>query len=229
MKAGKLILHIGLIAIIIVLGIFVYRSIVTPMRFEDECNRRRDLVVEKLKVIRTLQEAHKVVYNQYAANLDSLIINLQQGKQPVVKKEVVKEVPEDMTEAEALKQGYVRRDTVFMNPLEKLREEHKLYKVTSKGDTVNITDEELLDLKYVPVKAKEGQPRMQFTSNAGMIERGGFQVPVFEVKVDLKDLLWDLDEQSVINKIAGIERVPGKYAGWKIGDMENPVTDGNFE
>ena len=68
-----------------------------------------------------------------------------------------------------------------------------------------------------------------FESNAGFVERGGFQVPVFEVKVSLADLLWDLDQQSVINKIADIERVDGKYAGWKVGDMENPVTDGNFE
>ena len=229
MKPGKIILHIGLIAIIIVLGVLVYRSIVTPMRFEDECTARRNAVAEKLKVIRTLQEAHKTVFNVYAADLDSLVIDLQQGKQPVVKKEILKEVPEDMTETEALKQGYIRRDTVFMNPIEKLREEKKLTKITMQGDTVNITDEELADLKYVPVKAKEGEPRLQFTSDAGMIERGGFQVPVFEVKVDLKDLLWDLDEQLVINKIADIERVSGKYAGWKIGSMDEPITDGNFE
>jgi hypothetical protein len=191
------------------------------MRFEDECNRRRDAVVEKLKVIRTLQEAHKMVYNCYAADLDSLVINLQQGKQPVVKKEVLKKVPEDMTESEALKQGYIRRDTVFMNPIEKLREEKKL--------DPSMTNEKLFELKYVPVKQQEGKERLQFTSDAGFIERGGFNVPVFEVKVDLKDLLWDLDEQDVINKIAGIERVSNKYAGWKVGDMDNPVTDGNFE
>ena len=224
MKAGKIILHIALIAIIIVLGVFVYRSIVTPMRFEDECNRRRDLVAEKLKTIRTLQEAHKQVYQCYAADLDSLLIDLQQGKQPVVKKEVLKEVPEDMTEAEAIKQGFVRRDTVFMNPLEKLREEKKLFKVVE-GDTIMITDEELKELKYVPMTHKQ----KMFESEAGFIERGGFQVPVFEVKVSLEDLLWDLDKQMVINKIAEIERVDGKYAGWKVGSMEDPVTDGNFE
>ena len=56
MKAGKLILHIALIAIIIVLGVLVYNSIVTPMRFEDECNRRRDLVAEKLKTIRSFKK-----------------------------------------------------------------------------------------------------------------------------------------------------------------------------
>ena len=202
------------------------------MRFEDECNARRDACAEKLKAIRTLQEAHKTVYGRYAADLDSLIIDLQQGKQPVVKKETLKELPEDkegMSEAEQIKQGYIRRDTVYMNPLQKLREEKKLYKVTAQGDTVDFTDQELRELKYVPVKAKEGEPRLEFTSNAGMVERGGFQVPVFEVKVDLIDLLWDLDEQSVINKIADIERVSGKYAGWKVGSMDEPITDGNFE
>lgn len=232
MKAGKIILHVGLIAIIIVLGILVYNSIVTPMRFEDECIARRDACAEKLKAIRTLQEAHKMVYGCYAADLDSLVINLQQGKQPVVKKETLKVLPEDkegMSEAEQIKQGYIRRDTVFMNPIQKLREEKKLYKIDSQGDTVEFTDQDLLEIKYVPVKAKEGEPRLEFTSNAGMVERGGFQVPVFEVKVDLMDLLWDLDEQSVINKIADIERVSGKYAGWKVGSMDEPITDGNFE
>lgn len=229
MKAGKLIIHIVLIAAIIVLAIFVYRSIVTPMRFEDECIARRNACAEKLKAIRTLQEAHKTVYGRYAADLDSLIIDLQQGKQPVVKKQTLGEIPEDMTEAEAMKQGLMRRDTVYMNPIQKLRDEKKLYKVTMQGDTVDFTDQELRELKYVPVKAKEGEPRLEFTSNAGMVERGGFQVPVFEVKVDLMDLLWDLDEQSVINKIADIERVSGKYAGWKVGSMDEPITDGNFE
>ena len=228
MKAGKVI-GIVLIVPIVILAILVYMSIITPMRFEDECNARRDACAEKLKAIRTLQEAHKSVYHCYAADLDSLIIKLQQGKQPVVKKEVLKEVPEDMTESEALKQGYIRRDTVYMNPLQKLREEKKLYKVTAQGDTVDFTDQELRELKYVPVKAKEGEPRLEFTSNAGMVERGGSKVPVFEVKVDLMDLLWDLDEQSVINKIADIERVSGKYAGWKVGSMDEPITDGNFE
>ena len=227
MKAGKLILHIALIAIIIVLGVLVYNSIVTPMRFEDESNRRRDLVAEKLKTIRTLQEAHKQVYNCYAADLDSLLLDLQQGKQPVVKKETLKELPEElegMSEADQIKQGYIRRDTVFMNPLEKLREEKKLFKVVE-GDTIMITDEELKELKYVPMTNKQ----KVFESDAGFIERGGFQVPVFEVKVSLEDLLWDLDQQMVINKIAEIERVDGKYAGWKVGSMEDPVTDGNFE
>ena len=64
---------------------------------------------------------------------------------------------------------------------------------------------------------------------AGMLEKSGFFVPVFECKVDLKTLLSDMDNQSVVNKIAEIEKVSGRYAGWKVGDMTQAVTDGNFE
>jgi hypothetical protein len=42
-------------------------------------------------------------------------------------------------------------------------------------------------------------------------------------------LLKDLDEQLVVNKIAEIHEVKDRYAGWKVGDMTQAVTDGNFE
>jgi hypothetical protein len=62
-----------------------------------------------------------------------------------------------------------------------------------------------------------------------MIDKSGFMVPVFECKVPLTLLLSDMDHQQVVNKIAEIEKVSGRYAGWKVGDMTQPVTDGNFE
>ena len=61
-----------------------------------------------------------------------------------------------------------------------------------------------------------------------MLDRSGLSVPVFECKVDLKDLLADMDHQDVINKIAELERI-NKYPGWKVGDMTQSITDGNFE
>lgn len=217
MKRTRLIIEIALVAVIVVLGVMVYRTIVTPMRFEDECNRRRDAVVEKLKTIRTLQEAYKVTYNCYAGDLDSLVLKLKNGQTTMVKRDVLQKVPENMTEAEAIKQGYIKIDTLRVNALEKLRNEHKL--------DSTLTDEDLMNLKYIPgTNHKE-----QFECEAGTIERSGMQVSVFEVRVHLRTLLKDLDKQMVENKIAEIERNAEKYAGWKIGDMNNPITDGNFE
>ena len=62
-----------------------------------------------------------------------------------------------------------------------------------------------------------------------MLDKSGFLVPVFECCVPLTTLLSDMDHQLVINKIAEINEVKGRYAGWKVGDMTQAVTDGNFE
>ena len=94
-----------------------------PVRFDNEYILRRDAVVVKLKEIRNLQEVYKMTYGHYANDIDSLVLGLQEGSLPVVKK--YGNVPDEMTEAEALQKGIIRRDTVYMNPLEKMREEGK--------------------------------------------------------------------------------------------------------
>ena len=38
----------------------------------------------------------------------------------------------------------------------------------------------------------------------------------------------DLDEQLVINKIDELKKSQ-KFPGWKVGDMTQAITDGNFE
>ena len=210
MKKSK-ILQIGLAVVIVALAIVLYNSIMKPVRFDNEYILRRDAVVVKLKEIRTLQEGYKITYGKYASTMDSLISGLTEGRLPVVKK--YGNVPDEMTEAEALKQGIIRRDTVFMNPLEKMREEKK----------TTLTDEQLETLKYIPYTDNE-----EFEMAARFVEKSGFDVPVFEVKVHLSVLLADLDEQDVRNKIAELEQA-NKYPGWKVGDLDNPITDGNFE
>ena len=37
-----------------------------------------------------------------------------------------------------------------------------------------------------------------------------------------------MDRQDVINRKAELED-KNKYPGWKVGDMEQPITDGNWE
>ena len=129
-------------------------------------------------------------------------------------------------EKEAIEKGYVTRQEVFVNPIAKLREDKKLPTIDATGHTVQMTDEQIRNVRYVPYPKGE---KNEFELQAGMLEKSGFFVPVFECKVDLKTLLSDMDNQSVVNKIAEIEKVSGRYAGWKVGDMTQAVTDGNFE
>ena len=69
----------------------------------------------------------------------------------------------------------------------------------------------------------------QFELSSGMLDKSGLLVPVFECKVPLEVLLSDMDRQLVMNKIASVNEVKGRYAGWKVGDMTQAITDGNFE
>lgn len=230
---GKTIIQIVLGVAIIGLAVVLYNSIMKPVRFDNEYNKRRDACAEKLKAIRTLEDAYKVTYGTYTGSFDTLIGRLMNEDSMKVVSKVINydKIPADVDinetpEKEAIEKGYVSRVEVLVNPITKLREDGKLPFVDATGHTVQMSDEQIVNLRYVPYPKTE---KNEFDLQAGMLEKSGFYVPVFECKVDLKTLLSDMDHQSVVNKIAEIEKVSGRYAGWKVGDMTQAVTDGNFE
>jgi hypothetical protein len=94
------------------------------------------------------------------------------------------------------------------------------------GKTRQLTDEEILNLRYVPYPKGE---KNEFELYASQIEKSGFMIPVFLCQVPHEVLLSDMDEQLVVNKIAEIHEVKDRYAGWKVGDTTQAITDGNFE
>ncbi len=230
----RTIIQIVLAVVIIGLAYLVYNSIQKPMRFADEYTHRRDACAEKLKSIRTLEEAYKLTYGKYTGSFDTLINRLMtEDSMKVVSKQInydripadvdINEVPEN----EAVKNGWITRGEMYVNPIVKLREDGKLPIIDAvTGKKRQLTDEEIKNLRYVPYPKGE---KNEFELQAGEIEKSGFQVAVFECKVPLEVLLKDLDEQLVINKIAEIHEVKDRYAGWKVGDMTQAVTDGNFE
>ena len=230
---GKTIIQIVLGVVIVALAFLLYNSIMKPVRFENEYNKRRDACAEKLKAIRTLEEAYKVTYGSYTGSFDTLINRLmnEDSMKTVVKVTNYDKIPADVDinevpEKEAVEKGYVSRQEVYINPIAKLREDKKLPTIDATGHTVQMTDEQIINLRYVPYPKGE---QNEFDLQAGMVDKSGFLVPVFECKVPLSMLLSDMDHQQVVNKIAEIEKVAGRYAGWKVGDMTQPVTDGNFE
>ena len=231
---GRTIIQIVLAVAIVGLAYLVYNSIQKPMRFDNEYTKRRDACAEKLKSIRTLEEAYKVTYGSYCGNFDTLINRLmtEDSMRVVSKVNNYDKIPADVDinevpESEAIKNGWTTRVEVFVNPIAKLREDGKLPTVdAATGKTRQLTDEEIRNLRYVPYPKGE---KNEFQLQAGLLEKSGFMVPVFECKVDMDVLLKDLDEQLVVNKIAEIHEVKDRYAGWKVGDMTQAVTDGNFE
>lgn len=230
---GRTIIQIVLGLVIVALAVLLYNSIQKPMRFDNEYTKRRDACAEKLKAIRTLEEAYKLTYGKYCGSFDTLFNRLMNEDSMRVVSKVINhdQIPADVDinevpELEAVKKGYISRVEVFVNPIAKLREDSKLPIVDANGYTHQMTNEEILNLRYVPYPKGE---KNEFELKAAMLEKSGLYVPVFECKVPLETLLSDMDHQLVVNKIAEINEVKGRYAGWKVGDLTQAVTDGNFE
>lgn len=88
------------------------------------------------------------------------------------------------------------------------------------------------DLGVVPFS----EPRTQFELTAGCIDRGGVLIPVFEAKTPYEVYLstpptsFSSKEWNKRVKNAKLEKEENnRYAGLKVGSMEEATTDGNWE
>ena len=78
------------------------------------------------------------------------------------------------------------------------------------------------------VKVSSDSENKLFSLNAGLVEKGGVDVNVFEASSHYEVILNGLDEQMVINLIAAKEQIE-RYPGLKVGSMTEASTDGNWE
>ena len=223
---SKTLIQIVLGLVIVGLGIWLYLSIMEPVKFDNEYTKRRDACAEKLKAIRTLEEAYKNTYGCYTGSFDTLFNRLinEDSLRVVNKKINYDKIPEDvdineMTEADQIKAGYKTLVTEYVNPIDNLVANNKFHLSREENR------EEILNLRYVPYPRGE---KNEFQLQAGFIERSGYQMPVFECLVMMDVLLSDLDHQLVVNKISELKQNQ-RFPGWKVGDMTQAITDGNFE
>lgn len=234
-KSVKIILEAVLAIVVIGLGIWLYLSISKPVKFDEEYSKRGVACAEKLRAIRTLEEAYKQTYSCYCGNFDTLFGRLMnEDSLRITTKVVFRDkfpqdsnfVLEEISEFEAIKKGYIARKDTLVNPIKQLRENGKLPITLADGSVRQMTDEEILNLRYLPYPKGTGE---EFDIAAGMKETtGGFSVPVVEVKVDIDRLMSDCDRQLVVNKKDKL--VSGnKYPGWKFGSMDESIIEGNFE
>ena len=194
-------INIGLALVAILLAYLVFDSIRQPVAFENTRRERELKVVQSLKDIRSTQTLFKQTYNRYTASFDSLIEYVKTGELPVVN--IVAD-PNDTTFTKTINDtvGYIKViDSLFRN---------------RENFDVN-------NLRIVPFSQNQ-----EFELEAGSIKRGGLKVAVFEAKTPYKSYLWDLDPQRVNNLRAEQEDLD-KYAGLKVGSMDEPSLSGNWE
>ncbi|MDR1951018.1 MAG: hypothetical protein LBP96_02165 [Bacteroidales bacterium] len=203
----------------VILAYFLFESIMKPQRFETLRAQKEVEIVNRLKDIRTAQLAYRNVHGRFVGTMDSLVMFLEQGRLPSVRR--TGEIPEEMSEAEALKQGFIRRDTVFTDAHSAL--------FPDVADKVR----HLTNLRFVPFSDPENPKSIrgikEFIIEAGFIERNNIQVPVIDVSAFLGDYMTEPEyKQLVINAVARASDI-NRFPGRKFGSMTDPITEGNWE
>ncbi len=197
----RTILQIVLLIIIVVLGWLVYDSIMQPVRFNKEKKHRELVVVQYLKDIRSAELLYKQLNGRFTGSFDTLIHFMDSAKIPVVK--MVPD-PTDTTFTRTINDtlGYIKvADSLF-------------------GKRPNFNYH---NIHLIPFSNNK-----KFELHAGVIEKGGVKVNVFEAKAPYSAYLYGMDKQTIIN-ITAAKKDINRYPGLKVGSMTEATTDGNWE
>jgi len=211
MKKGlSIVINIILFAIIVLLAWQVVKSIQAPIKFNHEQKTRETKVVERLIDIRNAEVLYKNATSQYTSSFDTLIAFCQTAEIPIVK--IVPD-PTDTTFTRTI------NDTLgFVKVMDSIR---------GGRDNFNIND-----IRFVPFS----EPQQKFELEAGTIKRNGIDIPVFEARTpyevylatpsaDFTEKEWNQRRDNAKAEKESINR----YAGLKVGSMEEATTDGNWE
>jgi hypothetical protein len=225
----KIIIQVVLGIATIILAYLLFESIMKPQRFETLRSQRETLVIERLKDIRTAQIAFRNAHGRFISTLDSLVMFLEHGQLPTVRR--TGEIPEEMTEAEALRLRIIRRDTVFTDayfelfPPDTLRERHLTTPEEVQQFRQAQKETHLANLRFIPFTNRT----KEFTIETGFLRRNNIEVPVIEVSAPLNTYMSEPEyHQLVVNamkRAVDMNRFPGR----RFGSMTDPITEGNWE
>ena len=210
----NIVVRVLLILAIIVLGYLLVDSIMNPIRFNRERDRREEAIKKKLINIRTAQVAYKSKYGRYTGSFDTLINFVKTDSFPLIYKEgaITDEMIEEWgrrAEIEALRRGLIVRDTSYTTVFDS---------IFSPGFPVD-------SLRYVPFCGDA-----EFKMQADVVETGSkVMVEVFEASVLNDVFLQGLDRQLIINYNALREKITG-FPGMRVGNIVEPNNNaGNWE
>ncbi len=241
----QIIIKIVLALVIILLAYLVIDSIMKPVEFSKEKERREKVVIDRLKDIRNAQLLYKTQNDKYASNWDTLTDFLKVTEIPITKREsyVFKDIS-DTTGAtlfnEVVSKKFRNYNAILrflksgtpdnIDFYEDTEDKSVTVTVTTVIDYKNAVDSlfkqegfDVNQLRFIPYS--DGKI---FEIEAGTIEKGQVKVPVFEVKARYEDILKDMNKQLVINLVAKRDQLE-LYPGILVGSMLEPSTDGNWE
>jgi hypothetical protein len=206
MKTGiKAVLYV----ISVVLAYQIYLSVMAPITFNKNREERFSSVIEKLKDIRDAQVAYRTVNGEFAKDFESLISFIDTGVYTITQQK----------DSSFMRYNRVYRidmqvDTVVVDTLGTVAVKDSLFK----GDSSYKT------LFSVPF-AQNGE---RFEMKAEVVNKQGFDAPVFEASVKKDVVLYDQPKDLLARENAhnSIEEVNGNTI--IVGSLTDVSTSGNW-
>ena len=193
----------------IILVVQIYNSIDAPIEFNKVKNERYQKVIERLKDIRNAQVAYKSVNGIYSDNFDSLVNFIETGQFTIIEKR---------------DSSYMQYDRVYR--IDMLREVVVVDTLgfVSVKDSLFKNDNRYKDLAFVPIDGID----QKFSIKADIIDKNGYNVPVFEVKVSKDVILFDQNKDLLMQEkeTVSVDGVNGPSL--VLGSLEDVSTNGNW-
>ncbi|MEK9750969.1 MAG: hypothetical protein VW236_05385 [Flavobacteriaceae bacterium] len=205
----KTVLQYVLLVVSGVLAYLIYLSVMAPISFNKVKEERFSAVIEKMKDIRDAQVAHRTINGTYAKDFESLISFIDTGYYTLTQ----------------------QKDSSFMRY-------NRVYKIDLQVDTVVVDTLGIVAVKDSLFKGSNAymtlqrvpfaQNNEQFTMKADVVNKQGFDAPVFEVSVEKNVILYDQPQDLLAkeNAHASIEEVNGTSI--KVGSLTEVSTSGNW-
>ena len=205
---------IGIQIVLWVASIFfaykIYDSINGPIKFNEEKNVRYAKVINRLKDIRTAQIAHRDVKGVFSNNFDSLIKFIDEGQFTLIEKRDSSFLEYDRTYRIDMLREIIVIDTLGTVPVK---------------DSLFGTSLSYKNMAFIPI---EGVDDQKFEIAAKVIDKNGYKVPVFEVKVKKNVILFDQNKDLIKqeNETIAVDGVNGPEI--ILGSLSNVSTNGNW-
>ena len=211
----KKIVQLILALVIVGLVYVIYDQISTPIRFDKVKKAKEEIVIERIKDIRTAERAFKTKYQRFTGDFDTLI-NFVLNDSIEGQRRIVDE-DDSVAMAQLKKAGRKNIETFTVAVIDTIFAPKKL------------TREQVENFRYIPGTNKQAE----YSIAAGMVTtESKVVVPVVEVKAPYVKFLDTVQfRQEVINLVKAPEIITyNKYPGIKFGSMEGVNNEaGNWE
>ena len=228
-KALKIVLEILLLIGIVALVYAIYSSIMRPVNFNKQKEKREAVGIQRLKDIRTLQVAYKSVNGKFVSTVDSLKKFYEEGKMAVVMQIGSADDSIAWAHTEKIKKANRKITPEKLLEMYNAGDKNLVFSVVTQipvKDTLFQRREDFCidSLAYIPFSG--GAP-VEMDADVRMVS--GVPVPLFEAKMPYKLLLKGMDNQLRIN-LDSDRRDQNKYEGLQVGSLVAPNNNaGNWE